>query len=175
MPLQALALMKTVTFLSLFFSAAIAHSATVQCLNQGHELPFDNSEVEHWRTSSPDQFKARAHIQGRLSKVLPEATDHQHFEIQIGPSDTDLIEVIYNKQFGSLPKLNIGSLVEACGDYITARSPSQFGPASPAGAIIHWVHASVSATHPNGFLIINGVVYGLRTAQFQQREGIGND
>jgi hypothetical protein len=83
-----------------------------------------------------------------------------HLSVQIGPSEAEAVEVIYNTHFGDVGEPDVGSQVEACGDYITSTAPSGPYPASPDGAIVHWVHHSDRPGHESGFLMINGVLYG---------------
>jgi hypothetical protein len=73
--------------------------------------------------------------------------------------------VIYNEQFGAVPATRAGDQFEACGDYITSNAPSGQYPASPDGAIVHWIHQSPNPkSHDSGYLIVNGVVCGQNAA-----------
>jgi hypothetical protein len=83
--------------------------------------------------------------------------------IQIGPRPVqDTIEVIYSQDFGQLPTIQPGMQVHACGDFIKATQPNNGFPASPAGAIVHWVHVnSRGGGHENGYLMIDNVMYGI--------------
>lgn len=113
------------------------------------------------KQSTPNQYLARAHVEGVVRQIYPEKNGHTHFEIALGPNPGDTLEVIYNSSFGSLPELDVGLKVEACGDYITSYASTHMYPASPDGAIIHWVHGNPSGHgHPSGFLVIEGVLYG---------------
>jgi hypothetical protein len=58
-------------------------------------------------------------------------------------------------------EVSAGAQIEACGDYITSNAPSGHFPASPDGAIVHWVHQSPNPkSHDSGFIVVNGVVCG---------------
>ena len=106
----------------------------------------------------------RAHVTGQVSAVYTDATGHSHFSIRIGVQNADTVEVVYNEDFGALPHLQVGDPVEACGEYITVAQGSAHGQ-SPDGAIVHWVHIPNPArptTHPGGYLVIEGSVYGDR-------------
>jgi hypothetical protein len=62
--------------------------------------------------------------------------------MQIGPKPTDMIEVIYSLAFGPAPHVPaVGAHMVACGDYITSNKDAKY-PASPDGAVIHWIHRS---------------------------------
>ncbi len=127
----------------------------------GKELNDDPGKVINWKLSTANQFKARARVSGTISKIFSDQNGHNHFEIKIGPNDNDTLEVIYNISFGSLGSIKTGMNVDTCGDYITSNAPTGTYPASPDGAIIHWIHATNNPQkHLGGFLIIDNVVYG---------------
>jgi hypothetical protein len=133
----------------------------------GKGLQYNNDEVMDWKTSTPDQYIDRSLVAGTVTKVLLTRKTHIHFAIDLDGNRTGDLEVIYNLSFGELPKIEIGSQVIACGDYITvgpkARQPS------PLGAIIHWVHYNPGdrdgGRHPHGFVIINGKPFGHPTTK----------
>jgi hypothetical protein len=130
-------------------------------MDHGRPLPVNNAQVLQWKTSTPNQFLARGHVIGRIEQIYTDQSGHNHFSIQIGPNSNQMLEVIYNVEFGALPNLAIGMQVEACGDYITSNAQAGPYPPSPAGAIIHWVHYNPSGHgHDSGFLVIDGSLYG---------------
>lgn len=141
-------------------SETAVNGSVPPCMAGKQELPIDDQEVLGWKTSTKNQFLARAHVEGTLTKVYADETGHAHFEIELGSGSNDGLEVIYNLSFGALPQLHEGMHVEACGDYITSNAPAGGYQASPDGAIIHWIHKSNDASHDSGFLAIDGVVYG---------------
>jgi hypothetical protein len=139
----------------------MALAASPDCMASGTPVAMDDPQVVTWKTSTANQFLARAHVQGPIKALYPDQTGHAHFAIQIGPEDSDLLEVIYNLSFESLPPLSVGMTVEACGDYITSNAQAGPYPPSPDGAIIHWLHRNPSGHgHDSGFLAIDGIVYG---------------
>lgn len=128
----------------------------------GVTLPVNNGEILRWKFSTANHFKAPAHARGVLTRFFSNRSRHQHFEIQIGIQTQDTVEIVYSSKFGNLPRLEVGSVVEACGDYLTANAPYDTFEASPSGAIIHWVHRSSNPDrHPSGFLAIDDVAYGI--------------
>ena len=137
-----------------------------ECMANGAVLNIDNTQVLQMETSTANEYHSRGHVQGTVQQMFPDATGHRHFSLQIGPSANDHIEIIYNLSFGNMP-VRVGDNVEACGDYITSNAPSGGYPASPDGALLHWVHKSTSASHDSGFVIVNGQLYG-------QGNGSGN-
>ena len=164
--------MRSVLMLVLMFFPAIAFSEALpdslpnlpnhlQCLdNSNQNMRYNNSQVINWEQTTADQFKDRGMVQGTITKIYPSQTGHTHFAIGLGNGSG--IEVIYNNEFGALPRLVIGMTVSACGDYITV-GPSAHLP-SPMPAILHWVHYNPGTRdggrHPGGFLIINNLPYG---------------
>jgi hypothetical protein len=123
-------------------------------------MALNNQQVLNWKLTTRNQFMARGFVEGRLVRQLPNETGHAHFIIQIGQQPGQILEVVYNLEFGALPPLRVGSNVVACGDYITSTATTGPMPPSPAGAIIHWVHASDAQNHASGYLIIDNVEYG---------------
>jgi hypothetical protein len=125
-------------------------------------LSLNNAQVVQWRTSTRDQFHERGFVQGVVTDIYPDKTGHEHFALDLDQSGGGDIEIIYNKDFGALPEIRIGTTVVACGDYITAGPRSRLP--SPMGAIIHWVHYNPGnrdgGAHPHGFLMVAGQLYG---------------
>jgi hypothetical protein len=155
---------KIVSTLAVFVVLAsvptFAANAPVCLDSTGQDVPVDDAQVLVWKQTTANQTLERAHVTGTITQLYPDQTGHQHFEIQIGPDSGDTLEVVYDTQSGSIPNLEIGDSVEACGDYITSDAATSRYPASPDGAIIHWVHrADGHSKHPDGFTIVNGVIY----------------
>jgi hypothetical protein len=130
-------------------------------------LAINNAQVLQWKRTTENQRHERGHVQGNVVRVYPDRNGHEHFAIQIGPDQAhDTVEIIYNQDFGAVPDPQVGMAVEACGDYITSTAPSpgpngQVYPASPDGAIVHWVHMAPDRSgHHSGFLMVNGVLTG---------------
>jgi hypothetical protein len=145
----------------LLAASAYAGDAIPECLATGQAIPIDNAKVLQLKTSTPNQFLTRAHISGTVERVYPDHNGHDHFEVQIGKVPTDTVEVIYNQSFGALPSLEVGATVEACGDYITSVAPAGSYPASPDGAILHWVHKNPKGHgHESGYVGVNGALFG---------------
>lgn len=132
---------------------------------ENQNLPINNEEVLKWKESTPNQFKARAHVMGTIVGTLLDRDSHLHIEIDLnsGPqmARNEHLEVVYNKKFGEVPQYRNGMILQACGDYITATQSSGNYKPSPVGAIIHWVHMSPDPhRHAGGFLAIDGKVTG---------------
>ncbi len=148
-------------FAATVFGPLMAMAANLPvCTSHGQPLPVNNAQVIQWKFSTPNQFLARGHIQGILTHMYPDHSGHTHMEVMLDNIPGHGIEVVYNQSFGALPQLTPGMHIEACGDYITSNAPTSKYPASPDGAILHWVHRSPSAGHDSGYVAVNGVPYG---------------
>ncbi len=129
--------------------------------DQGNPISMNDTQVLQWKQTEPNGWRGRGNIDGTVINVEPDQSGHNHFIVQIGPNaQTDIIELIYNYEFGALPEIDVGMEVQACGDFI--QSNAQNGPyaASPAGAILHWVHGDPRHHHPDGYVAVNGTAYG---------------
>lgn len=146
----------------LLVSGAHADDGVPPCPDlNGQLLPVMNGAVAQWKHTMRNQWRHRARIQGYIDSVFDDHSGHHHFGLQISPDRSDDIEVIYNEDFGPMPELRPGMRVEACGDFIVATAPSNGYPASPLGAIIHWVHMNPAGSgHPPGYVWIDGVLCG---------------
>lgn len=144
------------------FSFSVAALASPPCLDWGKELPIDNERVLELKSTTKNQFHARAHVEGQFNVAYKDTNGHEHFSILIGRNSNDTIEIIYNQEFGPFPDyVAPGATVEVCGDYITSFARAGRYPPSPDGAIIHWVHASNNTNrHPHGYVIIDGQLLG---------------
>lgn len=141
------------------------------CDGYDQPISINNRQVLHWKRTTANQYRDRANVQGPILKILKLKGDHMHLAVQIGKRGTDSIEVIYNQAFGKLEEPKLGWKVQACGDYITSTHPSGKYPASPLGAIIHWVHANPRGQgHQNGFLVVNDRLYGQDLENVKPRE-----
>ncbi len=140
--------------------------AQAECLAGGQALNINNDAVLGWKANSKNQYRNRAHIEGTLGKVYGDQSGHHHYSVQIGPKNSDTVEVIYNEAFGAVAPAQPGAKFEACGDYITSNAPAGGYPVSPDGALVHWVHRSPDpGSHDSGFIMIDGQLYGQDTSK----------
>lgn len=146
------------------FLATTTFAADAACMNRNEVMPLNNQQVLQWKAnpSVPNAFKARANVTGLVYGIIPDRNGHDHFIIQIGPNvRTDMLEVVYNQDFGALPPIQKGMQIHACGDFIKSIAQTGPYPPSPAGAIVHWVHQNPNGNgHEHGYLTIDNVVYG---------------
>lgn len=150
-----------------FANTAFAESRFPSCLDfDRRPLEVNNNEVLQWKEKTPNQYKDRALIVGSLINVILDRKSHLHLEMDLTPEEgsddrDDHIEIVYNKEFGRVDRLEKGLEIVACGDYITSNEQSGPYKPSPLGAIVHWVHASNNTQkHVHGFLMIDGKLFG---------------
>jgi hypothetical protein len=147
--------------LALTVSAYAGASEAPECDGaNGQPIAVNDAQVLNWEKTTANQFLARANVEGDVVAIYPNQTGHTHFAIQIGPDANQTLEVIYDLAFGAVPQVQMGMHIQACGDYITSDKATPQYPISPCGAIIHWIHMAPKPTHKNGFLMMNGQVYG---------------
>lgn len=161
MKLFLTALAALTSFASLNGSSVWAADEAPVCMAYKKPLAVNSDQVLHWKRTTQNQFQERGNVVGTVTQIFPDRSGHEHFEILIGRQAEDVIEVIYNSDFGKIPQVKVGDNVQACGDFIVATAQSGPYPPSPSGAIIHWIHKSPKPDrHPHGFLMINGTLYG---------------
>ena len=133
-----------------------ADGSMPECLGlAGEALPIDNARVIELKRTTRNQYKDRGFVQGTVTQLFKRKGDHSHFEIRIGTGAKDVIEIVFNRDFGN-PIVEAGDHVIACGDYITSYAKSGGYDASPSDALIHWVHENDrGGPHPDGFVIVN--------------------
>jgi hypothetical protein len=126
------------------------------CLDEhGKPIVNSNTQVLNYLHSTKKGFTARALVTGVLTNRYNDQTGHAHFAIDMNGDKKGDLEVIYQRDTGDIPALQVGMQISACGDYIT--DPK----GSPNGGIIHWVHCiSRPGNHPDGYITINGKLYG---------------
>ncbi len=152
-----------VGFVTVLASSVMA--SDMACMDRNQVMPLNNQQVLMWKANPqvPNAFKSRANVTGIVLGIFPDRNGHDHFIIQIGPNvRTDVLEVVYNNDFGSLPPVQKGMQVHACGDFIKSVAQTGPYPPSPAGAIVHWVHQNPNGTsHEHGYLTLDNVMYGI--------------
>lgn len=155
-------LVRSIALLTIIISNNLLAGVPVPtCFAGKQELKIDNETVLNWKSNTRNQYRNRAYVRGHLLYIYPDQNGHYHYQVQIGANNKDTIEIIYNKGFGTIPKNILGATFLACGDYITSNAPTEKYPASPDGAIIHWVHRSQNTSkHDSGFVVINNITYG---------------
>lgn len=157
---------------SLLFTIQLAQSSNINvavapftnsfpnCMDAGQKMAINNQRVIEFKRTSPNQFLARGFVAGVVIRIFDGNRGHITFEIKIGNGADDTLEVIFNDKFGKMTP-EVGMPATICGDYITSNAATNRYPASPSGAIIHWVHENPdNQGHDHGFVELGGWVYG---------------
>lgn len=86
-----------------------------------------------------------------VTQILPDDTSgipHQKWQARL--SDGSTITVVYNTDMGTRVPVQLGDKIGVGGQYIqTGRS-----------GLIHWLHDDPKHSRPDGYVYLNGVVYG---------------
>src|SRR4051794_25915231 len=89
---------------SVFLSGSGSFAATGRFFCAGTQqppfnsaIPVNNTQVLRWKLTTPNQFQARAFVEGRIVQLYPDHSGHTHFAIQIGRGRGEILEVIYSQ------------------------------------------------------------------------------
>jgi uncharacterized protein DUF3465 len=86
-----------------------------------------------------------------VSNILPDDTKglpHQKWQAKLSNGTT--ITLIYNSDMGVRVPVKVGDKFAVGGQYIQ----------TPGGGLVHWLHDDPHQTRPDGYVYLNGVVYG---------------
>lgn len=103
----------------------------------------------------------RIMVTGSVVKRLPDLTGHAHFLIDINGDHTADLEVIHQSDFGAITSIQPGMAVAVCGDF-------KYELMDGVKSFVHWTHCNPGTQQPNhqqGFVAVNGVVYGITAPQ----------
>jgi hypothetical protein len=93
--------------------------------------------------------RAQVLVTGVITRIRADdlsGSPHQKFTIKVS-KDIDL-EIVTNLDFGRIPVV-VGKTITICGEYLRA-----------SGGMVHWTHFDPHGNHPDGFSILDGVLYG---------------
>lgn len=134
---------------SLFVFLSLSANATLpECKDsRGSILP---NTIEQLKTVMKSKAaRPQVMVTGTVSDILPEdrkGLPHQKYTLTVDGQIKLLI--VSNLDFGRVP-LAKGSTLSICGEYKNVGS-----------GMIHWTHFDPHGGHPDGFTILNGVLYG---------------
>lgn len=86
-----------------------------------------------------------------VTKLLPDDTSglpHQKWVAKL--SNGNAITIVYNSDMGLRVPVQVGDHFSVGGQYIYTRD----------GGLVHWVHDDPRGQRPDGYVFLNGVVYG---------------
>ena len=109
---------------SMAMMAQAAFADDPACMSKSQALSVNNDQVLSWKADSSiaSGWLSRANVEGTVLGNFPDHSGHNHFLIQIGPTEQDTLEVVYNQEFGALPEIHSGMKAHACGDFINRPS-----------------------------------------------------
>ena len=88
-------------------------------------------------------------VTGVVTQILPEdhsGLPHQKYTLMVGGQIK--LMIVSNLDFGRVPVV-VGATLSVCGEYKKV-----------GDGMIHWTHFDPHGGHPDGFTIVNGVLYG---------------
>lgn len=86
-----------------------------------------------------------------VTKILPDDTKglpHQRWVARV--SDGTTVMMIYNSDMGVRIPVKVGDHFSAGGQFIW----------TPEGGLLHWLHEDPRNKRPDGFIYMNGTIYG---------------
>ena len=86
-----------------------------------------------------------------VTRILPDDTSglpHQKWETKL--SDGSTVTIVYNSDMGVRVPVQIGSSFGVGGQFIWTAQ----------GGLVHWVHDDPKKIRPDGYVFVDGVVYG---------------
>lgn len=147
-----------IVFTSLLTLSTFAQSYDTNlpdCKNhQGDILQGTDAELQKVVTNynPADRHHGQVLVKGVVTLVLPEdhrGNPHQKFIIEVKKGLT--LKVVTNLDFQRIP-VQVGQSAEVCGEY-AVNSYNHKG-------LVHWTHYDRRGHHPDGFTVLNGMVYG---------------
>lgn len=126
---------------------------TTLCFAQGSDHPGkipDDSAI----VAAEKGRKTVYYVEGGnlvATKILPDDTSgSQHQKWQAKLSDGSMITVVYNSDMGVRVPIKVGDHFGVGGQYIQTGSTG----------LVHWVHDDPKHVRPDGYVYLNGIVYG---------------
>jgi predicted small secreted protein len=99
--------------------------------------------------NNPRDSRAQVYTTGTITVINKEdntGLPHQKFDLKV---DSDItLSIVSNLDFGRIP-LTVGKKISICGEF------RRIGK-----GMVHWTHFDPHGGHPNGFSILDGVLYG---------------
>ena len=133
----------------IFFCSFTFATANGQVTDHPGQIQDDSALISALK-SRKNQFYVEA---GNLvvTKILPDDVSglpHQKWEARL--SDGSLITIVYNSDMGLRVPVHIGSHFSVGGQFISTGN----------GGLVHWVHDDPKKVRPDGYVYLEGIVYG---------------
>lgn len=135
------------TLICMLSSTLFAQSLPICKDRGGQVLQPSASALKHYVDSNNDR-RPQVFVQGVVKEVLPEdkyGKPHQKYVLSVSGIK---VQLVHGSNYERLP-LQVGSQILVCGEFLNAQ-----------GGMIHWTHYDPNGRHPDGFIAVNGYVYG---------------
>jgi hypothetical protein len=124
--------------------------------NRGTVLTTSMDSLSSVMRSRAD--RPQVYVSGVVVQIQPEdhsGLPHQKYTIRVNNQVTLLI--VSNLDFGRVP-LTVGATLSVCGEF------KRVGQ-----GMVHWTHFDPHGSHPDGFTIVDGKLYGDQENSYQNR------
>lgn len=130
-------------------SAFAGNSDIPEC--RGRNGDILNGNINHLRSvmGNPRSNRAQVYVTGTIVEIRAEdhsGLPHQKFDIQVDTKTR--LQIVTNLDFERIP-LVLGKKVSICGEFLRV-----------GDGMVHWTHFDPHGNHPDGFTLLDGVVYG---------------
>ncbi len=98
-----------------------------------------------------------------VTRILPEDTrgnPHQLWMARL--SSGSQVKIIYNLDMGERVPLKVGDVFSVGGQFLWTNK----------GGLIHWTHEDPRKNRPDGYVILDGQVYGIEENKYHYRDDI---
>lgn len=129
--------------------ALTALAASTAFANQPGDVTDDSALVAAVGARKNDFYVEAGNLV--VTKILPDDTSglpHQKWQARL--SNGDIVTIVYNSDMGVRVPVHIGESFSAGGQFIW----------TPQGGLLHWLHDDPRHQRPDGYVLVNGVVYG---------------
>lgn len=135
-----------------FSTAVLAQSLPVCKTRNGTELTPSVTELRRYVDTNNGK-RPIVFVEGVIKEILPEdklGRPHQKFILSVQGIK---VQVVHGMDYGRIP-LRTGVKVQVCGEFLNSQ-----------GGMIHWTHFDPAAHHPDGFIALDGEIYGQTEAR----------
>jgi hypothetical protein len=124
--------------------------------NRGTVLTTSMDSLSSVMRSRAD--RPQVYVTGVVIQIQPEdhsGLPHQKYVIRVNNQVT--LQIVSNLDFGRVP-LTVGATLSVCGEF------KRVGQ-----GMVHWTHFDPHGSHPDGFTIVDGKLYGDQENSYQNR------
>ncbi len=146
---MVLARLRVLGLILMFLNSVAFAGANGQLTDHPGQIQDDSALVSAVNSRHNEFFIEAGNLV--VSNILPDDTSglpHQKWQARL--SDGSIITVVYNSDMGERVPVQIGSTFGVGGQFIWTGN----------GGLVHWVHDDPKKIRPDGYVYLNGVVYG---------------